>query len=99
MTINVKDLKLPKFHPWFLPHDKTVNELINELIRATIQDDLKLKELDKSIDPASISIIDLSGDSARLRLLNNTDYLSELKFSGSGNRNLSLGGGSAASRE
>ena len=52
-----------------------------------------------TIDPASISIIDLSGDSARLRLLNNTDFLSDLKFTGSGNPNLSLGGGSGASRE
>ena len=52
-----------------------------------------------AIDPASISIMDLSGDSARLRLLNNTDYLSDLKFTGTGNRNLNLGGGSGASRE
>jgi probable phosphoglycerate mutase len=52
-----------------------------------------------AIDPASISIIDLSGDSARLRLLNNTDFLSDLKFTGTGNRNLNLGGGSGASRE
>ena len=52
-----------------------------------------------AIDPASISIIDLSGDSARLRLLNNTDFLNDLKFTGSGNSNLSLGGGSGASRE
>ena len=81
------------------PNKAVLNELIDELIRATVQDDLKLKELDNSIDPASISIIDLSGDSARLRLLNYTDYLSDLKFSGSGNRNLSLGGGSGANRE
>ena len=52
-----------------------------------------------AIDPASISIIDLSGDSARLRLLNNTDFLNDLKFTGNGNPNLSLGGGSGASRE
>ena len=52
-----------------------------------------------AIDPASISIIELSGDNARLRLLNNTDFLSDLKFTGTGNRNLSLGGGSGASRE
>ena len=52
-----------------------------------------------AIDPASISIMDLSGDSARLRLLNHTDYLSDLKFTGTGKRNLNLGGGSGASRE
>jgi len=34
---------------------RVLNELIDELIRSTIQDDLKLKELDKSIDPVSIS--------------------------------------------
>lgn len=32
-----------------------LNELINELINSTIQEDKKLKELDKSIDPTSIS--------------------------------------------
>lgn len=37
------------------PNKRVLNELVDELIRATIQDDLKLKELDKSIDPASIS--------------------------------------------
>lgn len=52
-----------------------------------------------AIDPASISIIDLLGDHARIRLVNNTDYLSDLKFTGSGNRNLNLGGGGGAARE
>lgn len=37
------------------PNKKVLNELIDELIRSTIQDDSKLKEFDKSIDPASIS--------------------------------------------
>ena len=37
------------------PNKAVLNELINELIRSTFQDDLRLKELDKSIDPASIS--------------------------------------------
>lgn len=37
------------------PNNRVLNELVDELIRATIQDDLKLKELDKSIDPATIS--------------------------------------------
>ena len=37
------------------PNKADLNELINELIRSTFQDDLRLKELDKSIDPASIS--------------------------------------------
>jgi|APGre2960657404_1045060.scaffolds.fasta_scaffold36774_4 hypothetical protein len=37
------------------PNKAVLNELIDELIRATVQDDLKLKELDNSIDPASIS--------------------------------------------
>lgn len=34
---------------------KVVNEILNELIAATVNDDKKLKDLDKSIDPSSIS--------------------------------------------
>jgi len=52
-----------------------------------------------AIDPASISILDISGDKARLRLLNSTDYLSDLKLTGRGSSNLNLGGGSGANRE
>jgi broad specificity phosphatase PhoE len=52
-----------------------------------------------SVDPASITIIDLHGDKARLRILNNTDFLRDLKFTGSGNQSLNLGGGSGANRE
>jgi len=37
------------------PNKTVLNELINELIKSTIQDDLKLKELDDFIDPTSIS--------------------------------------------
>jgi len=37
------------------PNKTVLNELINELIKSTIQDDLKLKELDDSINPTSIS--------------------------------------------
>lgn len=37
------------------PNKAVLNELVDELIRATATDDNKLKELDKSIDPASTS--------------------------------------------
>jgi len=37
------------------PNKAVLNELIDELITSTTKDDLKLKELDKSIDPSSIS--------------------------------------------
>jgi|APGre2960657373_1045057.scaffolds.fasta_scaffold247527_2 hypothetical protein len=37
------------------PNIAVLNELVDELIISTISDDNKLKELDKSIDPASIS--------------------------------------------
>jgi cytochrome P450 len=30
MAINIKDMSLPKFHPWFLPDDRSVNDLIKE---------------------------------------------------------------------
>lgn len=34
---------------------KVANELLDELIQSTVRDDKKLKDLDKSIDPSSIS--------------------------------------------
>lgn len=34
---------------------KVANEILNELIAATVADDNKLKDFDKSIDPASVS--------------------------------------------
>lgn len=37
------------------PNKAVLNELVDELILATAIDDKKLKELDKSIDPASTS--------------------------------------------
>ena len=37
------------------PNIAVLNELVDELIISTVSDDNKLKELDKSIDPASIS--------------------------------------------
>ena len=52
-----------------------------------------------AIDPASISVVDISGDNARIRLLNDTKYLHDLRFTGSGKNNLNLGGGGGASRE
>ena len=52
-----------------------------------------------SIDQASISVVDISGDNARIRLLNDTKYLNDLRFTGSGKNNLNLGGGGGASRE
>jgi probable phosphomutase (TIGR03848 family) len=52
-----------------------------------------------AIDPASISVVDISGDNARIRSLNDTKYLNDLRFTGSGKNNLNLGGGGGASRE
>lgn len=37
------------------PNKAVLNELVDELILATAIEDKKIKELDKSIDPASIS--------------------------------------------
>lgn len=34
---------------------KVANEILDELIRATIADDSKIKKIDESIDPSSIS--------------------------------------------
>ena len=52
-----------------------------------------------AIDPASITILDISGDTARLRLLNDTSYLKDLRFTGSSDSKLNLGGGGGAARE
>lgn len=52
-----------------------------------------------AIDPASITILDISGDTARLRLLNDTSYLKDLRFTGSSDSKLNLGGGGGTARE
>ena len=52
-----------------------------------------------AIDPASITILDVSGDTARLRLLNDTSYLKDLRFTGSSDSKLNLGGGGGAASE
>jgi probable phosphomutase (TIGR03848 family) len=52
-----------------------------------------------SIDPASITVLELTKDGARLRSMNDTSYLKELKFTGSRGGKLNLGGGSGTARE
>ena len=52
-----------------------------------------------SIDPASITVIDLISGGSRLRFMNNTSYLKELRFTTSVDQKLNLGGGSGAVRE
>ena len=52
-----------------------------------------------SIDPASITVIDLTSGGSRLRFMNSTGYLKELRFTASGDQKLNLGGGSGAARE
>jgi len=73
-----------------------------DVIKAIVAGFLGL-HLDKfqslSIDPASITAIDLVNGRARLRLMNDTSFLKELKFTGSQDTKLNLGGGSGASRE
>jgi len=73
-----------------------------DVIKAIVAGFLGL-HLDKfqslSIDPASITAIDLVNGRARLRLMNDTSFLKDLKFTGSQDTKLNLGGGSGASRE
>jgi probable phosphoglycerate mutase len=52
-----------------------------------------------SIDPASITVIDLTSGGSRLRFMNSTSYLKELRFTASGDQKLNLGGGSGAARD
>jgi len=73
-----------------------------DVIKAIVASFLGL-HLDKfqslAIDPASITILDISGDAARLRLLNDTSYLKDLRFTGSSDSKLNLGGGGGTARE
>lgn len=73
-----------------------------DVIKAIVASFLGL-HLDKfqslSIDPASITVIDLVNGSARLRFMNDTSFLKELRFTGTSDAKLNLGGGSGASRE
>jgi broad specificity phosphatase PhoE len=73
-----------------------------DVIKAIVAGFLGL-HLDKfqslSIDPASITVIDLTSGGSRLRFMNSTGYLKELRFTASGDQKLNLGGGSGAARE
>jgi probable phosphoglycerate mutase len=73
-----------------------------DVIKAIVAGFLGL-HLDKfqslAIDPASITVIDLTNNGARLRLMNDTNYLKDLRFTGSAGKKLDLGGGSGATRE
>jgi probable phosphomutase (TIGR03848 family) len=73
-----------------------------DVIKAIVAGFLGL-HLDKfqslSIDPASITAIDLVNGSARLRFMNDTSFLKELRFTGSADAKLNLGGGNGAARE
>ena len=90
----IKKIAVPGENVLVCSHGDVIKAIVSGLIGLNLDNFQSL-----AVDPASITIIDVIGDSARLRVLNNSDYLNNLKFTGTGDRNLNLGGGSGAKRE
>jgi probable phosphoglycerate mutase len=90
----VKSIAIPGESVLLCSHGDVIKAIVAGLLGLHLDNFQSL-----SIDPASISIVQLSGDNARIQLLNNTNYLNHLRFTGDGKKNLNLGGGGGASRE
>jgi len=90
----VKSIAIPGESVLLCSHGDVIKAIVAGLLGLHLDNFQSL-----SIDPASVSIVQLSGDNARIQLLNNTNYLNDLRFTGDGKKNLNLGGGGGASRE
>jgi len=90
----VKGIALPGETVLLCSHGDVIKAIIAGLLGLHLDNFQSL-----SIDPASISIVQISGDDARIQLLNNTSYLNDLRFTGDAKKNFNLGGGGGASRE
>ena len=95
----VKNLALPGKEVLFCSHGDVIKAIVAGLLGLHLDNFQRL-----AIDPASITVIDISSNSVQVRLMNSTAHLKELNFSSgkaarSKNVRLNLGGGSGESRK
>jgi probable phosphoglycerate mutase len=95
----VKNLALPGKEVLFCSHGDVIKAIVAGLLGLHLDNFQRL-----AIDPASITVIEISSNSAQVRLMNSTAHLKEVnsssgKASRSKNVRLNLGGGSGESHK
>ena len=90
----VRDIAIPGKTVLLCSHGDVIKAIVAGLIGLQLDNFQAL-----NIDPASITVIEILGDKARLKSLNQTEFLNDLKFTGGKHQKLNLGGGGGATRE
>ena len=86
---SVKSLAIPGAEILVCSHGDVIKAIVAGLVGLHLDNFQRL-----TIDPASITVIDLFAESAQIRLMNSTVHLKEPKGLSTGSSKLNLGGGS-----
>ena len=86
---SVKSLAIPGAEILLCSHGDVIKAIVAGLVGLHLDNFQRL-----TIDPASITVIDLFAESAQIRLMNSTVHLKESKGFSAGSSKLNLGGGS-----
>jgi len=86
---SVKSLAIPGAEILVCSHGDVIKAIVAGLVGLHLDNFQRL-----TIDPASITVIDLFAESAQIRLMNSTVHLKETKGPSTGSPKLNLGGGS-----
>ena len=86
---SVKSLAIPGAEILVCSHGDVIKAIVAGLVGLHLDNFQRL-----TIDPASITVIELFADSAQIRLMNSTVHLKETKGPSNGSSKLNLGGGS-----
>jgi probable phosphoglycerate mutase len=86
---SVKSLAIPGAEILVCSHGDVIKAIVAGLVGLHLDNFQRL-----TIDPASITVIDLFADSAQIRLMNSTVHLKESNSLSTGSSKLNLGGGS-----
>ena len=86
---SVKSLAIPGAEILVCSHGDVIKAIVAGLVGLHLDNFQRL-----TIDPASITVIELFADSAQIRLMNSTVHLKETKGPSTGSPKLNLGGGS-----
>ena len=86
---SVKSLAIPGAEILVCSHGDVIKAIIAGLVGLHLDNFQRL-----TIDPTSITVVDLFAESAQIRLMNSTSHLKESKGLSTGSSKLNLGGGS-----